>query len=70
MRSEPMFVPKPALLSQDLMRAYHKRAHVPFEHGGHVKNRIASKKRTESRLSLSCSRNSHLRSLCNASVDA
>ena len=44
MCSEPMFVAKPALLLQDLMCAYHKRAHVCFEHGGHVKNRIASKK--------------------------
>ena len=57
LRSEPMFEPKPASLLQDLMRAYHKRAHIPFEHGGHVKNRIASKKRTESHLSLSRSWN-------------
>ena len=64
MRSEPMFVPKPVLLLQDLMRAYHKRAHVPFEHGGRVKNRITSKKRTESRSSLSCSQNEVIYAVC------
>ena len=37
LRSEPMFAPKPASLLQDLMRACHKRAHIPFEHGGCVK---------------------------------
>ena len=35
------------------LSTYHKRAHISFEHGGHVKNRIASKKRAESCLSLS-----------------
>ena len=64
MRSEPMFGPKPALLLQDLMRTYHKRAHVPFEHGGHVKNRIASKNRIESRLSLLRSRNEVICVVC------
>ena len=34
--SEPMFEPKPTSLLQDSMRVY-KRAHIPFEHGGHVK---------------------------------
>ena len=57
LRSEPMFAPKPASLLQDLMHTYHKRAHIPFEHSGRVKNRIASKKRTASHLPLSRSRN-------------
>ena len=43
---------------------YHKRAHISFEHSGRVKNRITSKKRTESRLSLSHSWNEVICVVC------
>ena len=55
---------------QDLMHAYHKRAHVPFEHGGHVKIRIASKQENQITLvAIVPPKRCHLHSLRNASID-
>ena len=55
---------------QDLMHAYHKWAHVPFEHGSHVKIKTASKQEKQIMLVATVQpKRCHLHSLCNASID-